>query len=293
MFHKLCGGSTLKNVVLVTNMWNKAHQDINVACEKELSGKFFKPALDEGAQMVRHHNTTESAHDIIRKIVKNPPVVLRVQRELMDEGKNIIDTVAGEFLNRELKEQLRRYQVELKEVQEEMVQALKGGDEEMRQESEEAERDLQEKIEKVERAPEWMAANYAAEKKRVEATMKEEGMAASYAAEEEEMAANYAAEEEVIAANYTAEKEEEMAANYVAEKEEEMAANYVAEKEKVDARVKEIEEEKERAAADYDQRLAVLNDHLQHTPNTSEAVRTEWKREIEKLRNRVTIPIYK
>ena len=188
MFHKLCGGSTLRNVVLITNMWNNVHQDVNEACETELSDNFFKPALDEGAQMVRHHNTTESAQDIILKIMKNRPVVLRVQRELVDEGKNIIDTVAGEFLNQELKEQIRRYQVELKEVQEEMVQALKEKDEEMRQGLEEAERELQEKIEKVERAPEWMAANYTAEKKRVEAKMKEE-MAADYIAEKERMEA--------------------------------------------------------------------------------------------------------
>ena len=173
MFHKLCGGSTLKNVVLITNMWNKAHQDINEACEKELSGDFFKPALDEGAQMVRHHNTTESAHDIIRKIMKNQPVVLQIQQELVDEGKNIIGTMAGESLNQELTEQIRRHQAELGEVQEEMVQAEEDEDEEMRQELEEAERDLRENIERVKKASEGMAVNYAMEKERMEAKMKE------------------------------------------------------------------------------------------------------------------------
>ena len=67
MFRKVCGESTLNNVVLVTNMWKEDAQDVDEAREKELSGRFFKPALDKSAQTVRHHNTTESAHNIIRK----------------------------------------------------------------------------------------------------------------------------------------------------------------------------------------------------------------------------------
>ena len=35
--------------------------------------------------MVRHHNTTKSAHDIIRRIVSNHPVALQIQREMKEE----------------------------------------------------------------------------------------------------------------------------------------------------------------------------------------------------------------
>ena len=72
LFRKLCDESTLKNVVLVTNMWGVGSEATNEAREKELSGTFFKPALDRGAQMGRHHNTTESAHAILRKIIAKP-----------------------------------------------------------------------------------------------------------------------------------------------------------------------------------------------------------------------------
>ena len=75
--------------------------------------------------MIRHHNTAQSAQDIIRTAMKNRPVVLQIKRELVDEHKDIVDTAAGETVNQELNEQIRRHQIELKEVQEQMMQTLK------------------------------------------------------------------------------------------------------------------------------------------------------------------------
>ena len=75
--------------------------------------------------MIRHHNTAQSAQDIILTVMKNRPVVLQIQRELVDEHKDIVDTAAGETVNQELNEQIRRHQIELKEVQEQMMQTLK------------------------------------------------------------------------------------------------------------------------------------------------------------------------
>ena len=173
MFRELCGDTTLKNVVLVTNMWGEVSPEIGEVRENELSSKFFKSALDKHAQMVRHHNTAQSSHDIVRKIMTNNPVALQIQRELVEEHMGIVDTAAGEAINRELNERIRRHQVELGKVQKEMTQALKKKDEETRQELEEERGKLQEKIEKIRKDSEGMAANYAAEKKRMEARMKE------------------------------------------------------------------------------------------------------------------------
>ena len=173
MFHELCGDAALKNVVLVTNMWGQVSRDVGEARESELSSNFFKPVLNEGARMVRHNNTVRSAHDIIRRIIANTPTVLQIQQELVEEHKDIANTAAGEVISKELNEQMRRHQAELKVVQEEMVQALKGKDEEARQELEEERRKLQERMEKVKKDSEGMALNYATEKARMEAKMKE------------------------------------------------------------------------------------------------------------------------
>ena len=173
MFRELCGDAALKNVVLVTNMWTRDSRDVNEARENELSGKFFKPVLDKGAQLIRHHDTAESTHDIIRKIMANRPVVLQIQRELVDEHKGIVDTAAGKAVNRELNEQTKRHRGELKKVERGMLQALKEKDEVTRQELEDQARKLREQMMKIEKESKEMASNYAAEKQRMEVKMRE------------------------------------------------------------------------------------------------------------------------
>jgi hypothetical protein len=67
MFRQLCGESTLRNVVIVTNMWGEVGREVGEAREAELGSddRFFKPVLDKGAHMLRHNGLT-SAH------VRNP-----------------------------------------------------------------------------------------------------------------------------------------------------------------------------------------------------------------------------
>ena len=116
MLQELCGDTNLRNVVLVTNMWGEVSPEIGEDYEEALCAKFFKPVLYKGAQTIRHHNTAQSAHDLIRIIMRNYPIVLQIQRELVDEAKDIANTAAGEIINRELNVLIRRYQAELEEV---------------------------------------------------------------------------------------------------------------------------------------------------------------------------------
>ena len=173
MFRELCGDSTLKNVILVTNMWGEVSESVGETRERELTTSFFKPVLDKGAQLARHHHTADSARDIIRRIMKNQPAVLQIQRELVDEGKNIVDTAAGDVINKELNEQIRRHQAELKAVQEEMMKALKEKDEETRQELEEETRKLHDQMNRMRMDSEGMASSYSEEKRRMEEAMRQ------------------------------------------------------------------------------------------------------------------------
>ena len=124
IFRELCGETNLKNVVLVTNMWGEVPHEVGKAREKELASVFLKPALDKGAQMVCHHNTEQSAHDVIRCIMNNHPITLQIQRELVDERKDIANTAAGEAVNTELTEETRRHEAALKELREETMRML-------------------------------------------------------------------------------------------------------------------------------------------------------------------------
>ena len=134
----------MKNVLLVTNMWGNVSHEVGEARERELASTFLKPALDKGAQMIRHHNTEQSAHDVIRCIMNNHPVVLQVQCRIMDEYKD-----AGEAINAELTEQIKRHKAEVNAMREEITQALREKDEMVRQELEEERRRLQEEMQMV------------------------------------------------------------------------------------------------------------------------------------------------
>ena len=173
MFHELCGYTVLKHVVLVTDGWDEVPLDIGEAREKELSSKFFKPALDNGVRMVRHRNTVQSARNIVWRIVEKRPVVLRIQRELVDEKKDIADTKAGKTVDRQLNKQIRRHRAELKEVRGEKKQALSEKDEETIQELEEERKKLRGRIDKITKDLEGVTENYAAEKERMEVRVKE------------------------------------------------------------------------------------------------------------------------
>jgi len=166
MFQNLCGEDALKNVVIVTNMWDGVEPGVGEAREAELAreNNFFKPALEKGAQMARHENTLVSAQTIVRLLIDKHPLPLQIQKELADEHKDIVETSAGQELNRELNGQIRKHQEDMRVVAEEMEQARKEKDEETRGELEIETRRMREETERLERDAKRLASNYRREK---------------------------------------------------------------------------------------------------------------------------------
>ena len=126
LFRKVCGDGTLKNVVIVTNMWGEVKQDVGESRESELASNelFFKAALDKGAHMLRHDNTVESAQRIVREILGNQPEPLLIQRETVDEGKSLAQTNAGLDLQAELDRQANKHREELTSLKSEMEEMM-------------------------------------------------------------------------------------------------------------------------------------------------------------------------
>ena len=321
MFRELCGDQTLKNVVLVTNMWTRDPRDINEAREIELSSKFFKPVLDKGAQLIRHYDTAQSTHDIIRRIIANHPAVLQIQRELVDERRDIIDTSAGQAVSRELVEQTKRHRAELEKVEKAMMQALKERDEETRQELEEETRRLQEQMEKIEKSSREMASNYAAEKERTEVRIREveqeakerERAEAEYKHQLADLdrrlqdadgasAADRARVEEIRRYQLELKVRDEEKVRRLEEQIEElkedsegMASNYAAEKAMMEVMMNKMDpeaRERERGEAEYYRQLTELNRRLRDAANTSAADQAMLKGEIKRLQDRVISTSY-
>ncbi|KAI5994304.1 hypothetical protein EDC04DRAFT_2910550 [Pisolithus marmoratus] len=175
LFRELCGDNSLKNVTIVTNMWGNVDPKIGEAREKELAtnDKFFKPVLEKGARMMRHHGTQASAHTILRYLVNGQAATLAIQHELVNERKDLAHTAAGAELARALKEQEVRHDEELKKLRVEMEAAMRSKDEETRQELQEEVDKKRVEVERIKHDAERMVETFNAEKARLVAKIAE------------------------------------------------------------------------------------------------------------------------
>ena len=97
-------------------MWGKVTPEVGAMKERQLAADFVKSALDKGAQLRRHHDTTESAHRIIRGILNNRRAPLQVQRELVDEERVFDQTTVGAEIRREVSESTKALEEEIEEL---------------------------------------------------------------------------------------------------------------------------------------------------------------------------------
>ena len=163
---RICGESTLRNVVLATNMWGNVHPEMGAAREQQLAAEFVKPALDKGAQLLRHYDTTESTHQIIQAILGNHRETLQVQRELVDEKREFDRTTVGKEVIREVDEHVKKLEQEIGDLQNEL-KTVRGREGETRSQREAEIAELREKINKLTNGSRNMNADYKEIKARV------------------------------------------------------------------------------------------------------------------------------
>ena len=66
VFKDLCGDNNLKNVVLVTTMWDEVQDEsVGAEWETQLLSDFWKDMTDHGSRTCRFTGTRESAWEII------------------------------------------------------------------------------------------------------------------------------------------------------------------------------------------------------------------------------------
>lgn len=138
-YQHLCGDDVLPNSVLVTNFWDIVNDAVGRAREDELRTNpvFFKHALDRGAKYMRHDGTAASAQNLLRAVIGNTPRALRVQKEMVDEGRAVAATAAGETLLKDLARLMQQQQTELEQLERDYAEALRERDAETQRELEE------------------------------------------------------------------------------------------------------------------------------------------------------------
>lgn len=153
MFTKLCGTESLTNVVFVTTKWDMMGYSPEMrtqaeARQEEMRTKFLKNELELGAKLVAHDNSIQSATDIIRGLLGNPPVVLNIQRQLVDNEKALVETDAGEELNTELTKERAKWE---KKYEEGLEEARTAHNKHMQRVLEEANESFKKELEHIDR----------------------------------------------------------------------------------------------------------------------------------------------
>lgn len=108
MFRRLCGKDAEKNVVLVTTKWSEVLEEVGNKREQQLKSSFWQEMIQHGSQVARFEepNLPESAWDVLEPILANraEAVAIRIQQELVDLGRLIPETDAGNTLRASLQE---------------------------------------------------------------------------------------------------------------------------------------------------------------------------------------------
>lgn len=154
MFQKLCGEETLASVVLATTMWDQVDRRSAKEREEQLKREpqLWKKMIDHGSKVYRHDNEKRSATKIIDYLIaRKRPVTLDIQREMVDQEKDLVDTGAGSELASNVELLIKNYERKLKNLERELREAREKHNQEDREILEQAKREYQDGLAKQRR----------------------------------------------------------------------------------------------------------------------------------------------
>jgi len=169
MFRQLCGNEPLKNVILATSFWGDVPQQDALRREEQLRSTpdFWGDMLDRGSTMQRLVDRN-SALRIIELLVQKPKVTLKIQHELVEDRKSLVDTAAGQEVNEELMRLQEKHKEELERVQKELREAMEERDQEMQLILEQQQRKLDKHIDAVKQQQDMLLYDRRAERRNLE-----------------------------------------------------------------------------------------------------------------------------
>jgi len=100
MFQELCGADALQNVILTTTMWDEVTDETGSLREDQLRTIFWQPMMSRGCRIARFSSTRKSAWEIIDKFDVDTRRPIKLQKEMVDEGKELSQTSAYAVLLR-------------------------------------------------------------------------------------------------------------------------------------------------------------------------------------------------
>ena len=128
-FRKLCGEENLRNVILATTKWAVTPIKEAILRERDLCSDqgFWGLMIKAGSMVRRFDNTEASARSLVEELLHtgSKSFTPKLQREVVEEGRNLSQTDAGAFIEEALAKQARNHQEEMKALLEEQARAQK------------------------------------------------------------------------------------------------------------------------------------------------------------------------
>lgn len=153
MFKHLCGDEYLKKVILVTTMWDKELESVGENRERELKDTpdFWGGMVSKGSVCRRYYNDAASGKAIIHELASHGrPIVTEIQRELVDESRELGQTAAGQEIEGELRKLQQQWTAKKRDVEKDVEEAKRQHDrviEELMREERDKYTDLLKKLE--------------------------------------------------------------------------------------------------------------------------------------------------
>lgn len=159
VFKKICGHEAFPHIALASTMWSvleNCPDGETLGCSRmqtllekyEFWGAMFKG----GSAVFQHTGDAASARRIVGSLLQKydssgTSVVLDLQKEMVDMQKALDATSAGQFLQKELQEEVKKHQKVLTELDEELKEAILEEDEKLVSDLSEQRRDYEARIE--------------------------------------------------------------------------------------------------------------------------------------------------
>ncbi|PVF95466.1 P-loop containing nucleoside triphosphate hydrolase protein [Serendipita vermifera] len=126
LFLELVGSKSFKSVVVVTTMWDMVTKEFGEKRWKQLqeSDHLFKGLLDGGGQIMRHlygeaEESRQSAQNILEALldheIREKTTKLRIQEEMGDKGKALVQTRAARVLVNDYEERIANLEKSIRE----------------------------------------------------------------------------------------------------------------------------------------------------------------------------------
>lgn len=167
MFRRMCGEDGYAHLVLATTMWDRLPKDgpdLAMAKDREdelrSTDGFWGLMSSRGSRMMRFQGNEPSALEIVNHLIqmreKKGNFVLTIQKELVDEKKDLDATSAGKELRKEIDKATAQYRKRLDSLKADHDEAMKRRDEEMLKILDGQRREFEEKLAEADQAQEQL-----------------------------------------------------------------------------------------------------------------------------------------